>query len=81
MIIAGYSGHNASCCLIMQSMIQSRTTQRTGVEYGLSLLLFIGAAGRVRNIERNSLIPGLTEFDHALASGEVSVLNIKYLII
>lgn len=62
----------------VQSILQSGTTQLSGVEYGLSLLLFVGAAGRLKNSEQKgqlNLIPGLTESDPALVSGQVSVLR------
>jgi hypothetical protein len=55
----------------VQSILDSGKTQLTGVEYGLSLLLFIGAAGRLSSNEQKSLVPGLTEFDPALESGQV----------
>lgn len=40
----------------------------SGVEYGLSLLLFSSAAGRLNS---SAIVPGLTEHDPALVSGQV----------
>jgi len=52
----------------MQSILESGTTQLSGVEYGLSLLLFSAAAGHLKS---DNIVPGLTEHDPALVSGQV----------
>lgn len=52
------------------TIIESGTTRLSGVEYGLSLLLFSGIAGRLANSTTDEIVPGLQLADPAVASGK-----------
>lgn len=57
-----------------QRILKSKSTRLSGVEYGLSLLLYVGCAGQVEKMEAGGevlpTIPGMIESDPALVTGQ-----------
>lgn len=53
-----------------QVILESRSTRLSGVEYGLSLLLFSGTAGHLSAGAVDGIVPGMQSADPALASGQ-----------
>ena len=52
-----------------QVILKSRKTRLSGVEYGLSLLLFSGSAGHINKNATDGMMPGMQLSDPAVASG------------
>ena len=61
----------------MQTIIESGASRLSGIEYGLSLQLFSGAAGRLKSEgTEGGLVPGMSEYDPALVSGRVRITSV-----